>query len=130
MINDWAFNIDRGFQTNAFIIDFAKAFDKVPHERLKSKLFSYGISGRTLSWIDSFLCQRRQRVVVNGSVSEWSYVTSGVPQGTVLGPILFNLFINDIVEVVSPSTEIRLFADDCNCYRKVSSIIDSEILQL
>lgn len=130
VINDWAFNIDRGFQTDAFIIDFAKAFDKVPHERLKSKLFSYGISGRTLSWIDSLLCQRRQRVVVNGSVSEWSRVTSDVPQGTVLGPILFNLFINDIVEVVSPGTEIRLFADDCICYRKVSSIVDREILQL
>lgn len=129
VINDWAFNIDRGYQTDAFVIDFAKAFDKVPHERLKSKLFSYGISRSTLLWIDAFLYHRRQRVVVNGSTSEWANVTSGVPQGTVLGPLLFNLFINDIVEVVSAGTEIRLFADDCICYRRVSSSEDNSILQ-
>ena len=69
-------------------------------------------------------------MVIDGFVSALSFVTSGVPQGTVFGSILFNLLINDIVEVVSPGTEIRLFADDCICYRKVSSIVGSEILQL
>ena len=81
-----------------------------PHEVLKSKLFSYGIGGKTLKWIGSFLCFR-QRVVVNGVKSDWAPVLSGVPQGTVLGPLLFSLYINDISS--DNESEIRLFADDC-----------------
>lgn len=127
VINDWASAIDANQQTDAFILDFAKAFDTVPHERLKSKLHSYGITGKTLNWIDAFLCQRSQRVVVNGAKSKWTRVTSGVPQGTVLGPALFNLFINDITTVVR--SEIRLFADDCICYRTILSPSDCNILQ-
>ena len=87
-----------------------KAFDTPPHELLKCKLFSYRIDGKSIkSWIDSFLCYRQQRVVVNGVKSDWAPVVSGVPQGTVLGPLLFSLHINDTTSDIE--SEIRLFAD-------------------
>ena len=98
-----------------------------PHELLKSKLFSYGIGGKTLKWIDSFLCFRQHRVVVNGVKSDWAPVLSGVPQGTVLGPLLFSLYINDISSDIE--SEIRLFADDCVCYREIKDEKDTMKLQ-
>ena len=82
---------------------------------------------KTLVWIDSFLCNRQQRVVVNGAKSQWAPVLSGVPQGTVLGPLLFSLYINDIM--VGIESEIRLFADDCVCYRRIDSTEDTSKLQ-
>ena len=80
-----------------------------------------------LKWIDSFLCYRQQRVVVNGAKSDWAPVLSGVPQGTVLGPLLFSLYINDISADIN--SEIRLFADDCVCYREIKDTEDTLKLQ-
>ena len=127
VIHDWARNIDNNKQTDIFIIDFEKAFDTVPHEQLKAKLYRYGITSKTLMWIDSFLCYRKQCVVVNGTKSKWSDVESGFPQGTVLCPVLVSLHINDILDNVS--SDIRLFADDCVCYRVIDSTEDCKILQ-
>ena len=127
VINDWAKILDNRGQVDTFILDFEKAFDTPPHELLKSKLFGYGIGGKTLKWIDSFLCFRQQRVVVNGVKSDWAPVLSGVPQGTVLSPLLFSLYINDISSDIE--SEIRLFADDCVCYREIKDEKDTMKLQ-
>ena len=125
--DDWAKILDKGGQVDTFILDFEKAFDTPPHELLKCKLYGYGIGGKTLKWIDSFLCDRQQRVMVNGVKSDWAPVLSGVPQGTVLGPLLFSLYINDITEDID--SELRLFADDCVCYREIKDIEDTVKLQ-
>ena len=127
VIDDWAKALDKQKQTDIFILDFEKAFDTVPHELLKSKLHGHGVRKNVLNWIDSFLSDRQQCVVVNGSKSGNEPVASGVPQGTVLGPILFLIHINDISENVS--SEIRLFADDCVCYRDITSEEDCQALQ-
>ena len=127
LVHELASNLDKGSRTDLIILDFAKAFDKVPHERLLRKLSHYGIRGQTLSWIRAFLSNRSQRVVVDGVQSEPAPVISGVPQGTVLGPILFLLFINDLPNDLSSS--VRLFADDCIVYRKIRTRTDSELLQ-
>ena len=114
-------------QTDEFVLDYAKAFDSVPHESFKAKLNSYGISGSILHWVDAFLCERYQRVCVNGTMFQWARLTSGIAHGIVFGPILFNLFINEITEAIS--SEIRLFADGCICCRIIKSNEDCEELQ-
>ena len=114
-------------QVDAVVMDFSKAFDKVAHNRLIFKLSGYGIQGRNLRWIKSFLGGRTQVVVVEGEKSDPVPVTSGVPQGSVLGPVLFLLYINDITSGISSS--IRLFADDTIIYRSIMSRDDHLKLQ-
>ena len=127
VINDWTKILDNKGQVDTFKLDFEIAFYTPPHELLKSRLFSYGIGGKTLKWINAFLCYRQQRVVVNGVKSDWAPVVSGVPQGTVLGPLLFSLLINDITADIE--SEIRLFADDCVCYHEIKDKEDTLKLQ-
>lgn len=120
-------NTAEGLQTDVIVMDFSKAFDKVPHRRLSQKISHYGIRGSTLSWIENFLCNRKQKVVVDGEASTYASVTSGVPQGTVLGPVLFLMYINDLPDGLSSHT--RLFADDCVVYRSITEESDSSSLQ-
>ena len=109
------------------VLDFAKAFDTVAHERLLAKIHSYGITGSLYKWIESFLKGRTQRVVVEGESSTEARVKSGVPQGSVLGPLLFLIFINDLAE--NTTSTVRLFADDCVMYRPIWHANDCEGLQ-
>ena len=127
VVEDWASSLDSQKQVDVFILDFEKAFDTVPHELLKTKLFSLGVSKQVLQWVDDFLSDRKQTVVVNGTRSPFGDVVSGVPQGSVLGPILFLVHINDIVNAAS--SNIRLFADDCVCYRVIENVNDCYLLQ-
>ena len=126
-IDDWSRILDKKSHVDIAILDFSKAFDTVPHQRLKNKLIAYGITGKTLTWILSFLSNRKQRVQINGSQSSWVPVLSGVPQGTVLGPLLFLIYINDIVKNIN--SNIRLFADDCVIYREIKTQTDCQVLQ-
>ena len=114
-------------QADVIIMDFSKAFDTVPHERLLAKLYHAGIHGSLHSWIRTFLTKRSQQVALDGAFSSSIHVTSGVPQGTVLGPLLFLLYLNDIADGVT--SEVRLLADDCIMYRQIDSARDSEDLQ-
>ena len=119
--------MDAGGQVDTFILDFEKAFDTPPHQLLKCKLHGYGINGKTSVWTDSFLCNRQQKVVVNGAKSQLAPLLSAVPQGTVRSPLLFSLYIKDIM--IGTESAIRLFADDCVCCRQIDSTEDTSKLQ-
>ena len=120
---------DKSLQTDIGILDFSKAFGVVPHQRLLNKLSHYGIDGSCHRWIKSFLSGRTQKVMVDGTFSDAAPVVSGVPQGTVLGPLLFLIFINDLPSTTSPVTRIRLFVDDCLIYRPIRNSQDQVTLQ-
>ena len=119
-MDDWS-------PVDVIYLDFQKAFDKVPHQSLISKLKSHGMGNCIINWIEQWLTDRRQMVVVDGEVSGWKSVLSGVPQGSVLGPILCLVYINDLEEGVTG--KILKFADDTKLFRKVKEIGDKQNLQ-
>jgi hypothetical protein len=92
---------------------------------LLHKLKCYGVTGRLLNWLADYLNNRRQRVVVDGAASKWTPVTSGVPQGSILGPMLFVIFINDAPEVINNEAVPALFADDTKLYKNITSVNDA-----
>ena len=126
-IHDMAKAINDNKSVHAVVLDFSKAFDKVPHQRLLQKLWYYGIHGSLFNWFDSFLQERFQMVVCEGKSSQPVSVTSGVPQGTVLGPLLFLVYINDLPDGLS--SNVRLFADDALVYRVIVGDAECDQLQ-
>ena len=126
-LDAWTQSLDEGNPVDVIYLDFAKAFDSVPHRRLLEKLKAYGITSKLLDWISDFLIGRRQRVCVNGSHSDWSQVVSGVPQGSCLGPVLFIIYINDLPDVVKSLTQ--MYADDTKVYSESNNVELQEQLQ-
>jgi hypothetical protein len=119
VLEGWHEGLDMGKKVDVIYMDFAKAFDTVPHLRLRDKIEAYGIGGKISRWIAKFLNDRKQAVMVNGVSSDWTEVLSGVPQGSVLGLTMFLIYINDLPHVISNTAQ--LFADDT----KMSKIFDS-----
>jgi hypothetical protein len=119
-------SLDKAARIDAIIIDFSKAFDRVRHDRLLKKIADSGVDPRLVVWIREFLLYRSQRVRVGGQLSDEVRVTSGVPQGSVLGPLLFLAYVYDIWRNIE--YKIRLFAEDCIIYRKIVNNFDVEKL--
>ena len=118
---------EEGRAVDIIYLDFQKAFDKVPHKRLLSKVEVVGIRGSIHRWISDWLFGRKQRVVLNGKCSDWQNVTSGVPQGSVLGPVLFLIYINDLDENIK--CKLSKFADDCKLAKKITTVSEQKELQ-
>ena len=127
-VNDLARGLNKKQQVDAILLDFSKAFDKVPHQRLLLRLQQYGVRGpNLLKWVEDFLSTRTQEVVIDGTKSTPLQVSSVVPQGTVLGPLLFLAYINDMSEGIRST--VKLFVDDSLLYRKISNKRDCVELQ-
>ena len=126
-VQDISDSLNEKGQTDVIVMDFSKAFDKVDHSRLLLKLRRFGINSEVIRWIGSFLSSRTQRVVLEGEESDSCPVMSGVPQGSVLGPCLFLLYINDMPDMIG--SNIRLFADDTIMYLTITNQSDCNYLQ-
>ena len=125
--DDWSKSRNKS-KSDVVFLDFSKAFDSVPHERLLFKLKRYDIDDSLLLWFRNFLTNRRQRVAIRGTYLSWAPVKSGIPQGTILGPILFLIYVNDISTKIT--SQIKLYADDTKLYREISDkTLDIQILQ-
>jgi len=127
--DSWHKALEEGSDVCAVFLDLSKAFDKVPHRPLMDKLASLHVDPYVLRWLSDYLCQRSQCVAVNGEISTSSKVISGVPQGSVLGPLLFLIYINGISEVELHNGTIILYADDILLYRRIQSQADYLLFQ-
>ena len=127
IMNDWTCAIENNNSSDCIYLDYQKAFDTVPHKRLISKLYAYNIDEKIINWIKYYLSERKQYVEINGQKSEWQKVTSGIPQGSVLGPLLFLIYINDLPDGITST--IYMYADDTKLYREIKSPDDHQILQ-
>jgi len=117
---DWTLSLTSHASVVVASIDFQQAFDTVSHRKLLHKLSGYGIRGNLLQWISSFLSNRLQRVRVGSSFSKYCSVCSGIPQGSCIGCLLFNLYINDITDNLNPGVTVKLFADDVTIYSSIN----------
>ena len=127
VLDDLTSTYDASCQSDVIYLDIKKAFDTVPHRRLLLKLQSYGFAGEIVTWIEDFLNGRRQKVTVNGEDSDWQGITSGIPQGSVLGPVLFIIYINDLPDTLL--SMCKIFADDTKVYRSIQDETDQIIIQ-
>lgn len=127
ILDKWTKILDDGDPVDVVYTDFQKAFDRVPHQRLLSKVKAYGFDGEVFGWLCDFLSDRKQRVNRNGEKSDWVEVTSGIPQGSVLGPLLFVIFINDMPALIR--CLMRMFADDAKMFYPVPTTRECEIVQ-
>ena len=127
VMDEWTEILDKGGKIDSVYMDFMKAFDKVPHRRLLHKMHRYKISEKVIKWIERFLCNRLQKVIVNGAEYKCHNVTSGIPQGSVLSHMLFVIYINDMPEMVESST--YLVADDTKIFREIQEENDEKMLQ-
>ena len=121
-VNHWLMNIDNGKMNSVVFLDIKKAFDTVNHEILLQKLSCYGIKDLELMFFQSYLHNRTQSCNINGKMSSYKPVTSGVPQGSILGPLLFILYMNDLPLAVADNAEITMYADDTSMYRAFNNI--------
>ena len=129
VIDDWSHALDEGYEVCVIFFDIRKAFDQVPHQSLLQQLQHMNLDPYLLRWLCSYLSNRSQFVAVEGEKSNILPVVSGVPQGSVLGPLLFIMYINDVASVVSPESEINMFADDIALYRIIKTSSDYTALQ-
>ena len=115
--------LDNGLEVRVVFFDISKAFDKVWHKGLLYKLHSAGIRGNLLNWISNYLSNRKQKVVLPGTESHFANISAGVPQGSILGPLMFLIYINDIVSNIR--SRVNLFADDTSLYMVVNSPVET-----